>query len=241
MTKVIEFDLSDADEDVWEQGEGRVSEKPKPGVYKCVVEQINPGFTNNDKDRPRLEVIYKVVGDAHGNREPLEELGHEGGDCYGAWLWEYVSFTKASEWKQAQFFKALGVGNPKKTKGKFDAEKHEGTTEVAVRVKHGTYEGNYSPDVSAVWAWDDYLKSLDETDDEVSDIEEELDDDEFFDDDDAEEGVTADDIRGMSKKELKALADEHDVNLKGMNKEQAVEALIEEVVGDDWDEDDVPF
>lgn len=308
MAKVIKFDLSGADEETWEQGDGRISEPPKPGIYKMLVREINPGYSKDDsgkedKGRPRLEVILETVADAKGSKEALATMGHDGGDCAGAWCWDYVSFSKASEWKQAQFFKAIGEGSPKKAKGKFNAEKHEGKTFVKVRVKAGSnQDGDYQPKVAAMWPWEgdnadvdedidaeldgdageeaeehteEELRAMDRDDllaaakaagvevvkgkkkntyvqeilaaqEAAEEDEDEEDDDDDWDDEDEDEssdGPTAEEIREMSPADLKALAKEHGVSLKGMKKSAAIEALIEAVVGDEDedDDDDVPF
>lgn len=227
MAKLVKFDVSDADLDAALQERG-LSEAPKPGVYKARISQINPGYSKDDdgkpdKDRPRLEVIYEIIGDAEGDRDALKEMGIDGGDCYGAWLWDYVSFSKASEWKQAQFFLAIGEVSQKKRKGAFDPEKHEGKTVVKLRVRSGKFEGEYRPRVGGTWRWDSAGKVTDEELDEEFDEELEV--------------PTADEIRKMKVAELRQVAREHDISLKGLKKAGAIDKLISEL-GLEADEDE---
>lgn len=301
MAKIIQFDLSGADEDVWEQGESIDAEPPKKGIYQARVKEINPGFSKGDdgkpdKKRPRLEVVWEIIGDSDGDADALATLGHEGGSCLSAWVWDYVSFSDASEWKQAQFFKTLGVANPKKTKGKFDAEKFEGKFVAKIRVKADTnLDGDYKAKVAATWPWEDADPDTSDIDDELADEladteewdkeslgdlelaelknvarqfdvevakgkkkntyikeilaaqeeadededEEDLEDDELDledDEEEEEEGLTEEDIREMDASELKALAKDNGISLKGMKKSEAIDHLISELV-----EDEVPF
>lgn len=242
MAKVIKFDLSGADDEVWEQGEGVASEQPKPGIYQMRVKEINPGFAKGDdgkidKSRPRLEVIWETIGDADGDREALADLGREGGSCEGAWVWDYVSYSEASEWKQAQFFKSIGEANPLKgkKKGKFNAEKHEGKTVVKVRVKSDTnLEGDYRAKVAATWPWTDEVEDADD------DIDDELDEGSEEESGDELELYTEEDLKEMAPDDLKALAKDWGIEtVKGKRRSTYVkEILAAQEAGEDEDEDD---
>lgn len=245
MTKVIEFDIKDEeDEGLWEEPSESFAEPPKAGAYRMQIKEINPDKTK-DGD-PMIVVVGDIYATKEGDTEAMKELGHKGGDCTGYRFWERISFSKAAQWKMAQFLRAIGEGSPKKTKGKFKAEKHEGKTNVLVTIKHGEYDGNYRPEIRSFFHIskaeedgepDTGPEELDEAEElaEEDDFEEAFEDDE--DDEDEEVFLTLDDLEAMTNKELKALAKEHDVSLKGVKKKaDAVERLADEL-----DIDDVPF
>lgn len=243
MAKIVEFDVSGVDPE--DATAGQDIEDPAPGVYQAQVREINPGYSKGDdgkpdKSRPRLEVIYSIIGDAEGEEEPLEEKGFNGNNCRGARIWDYVSFSEAAEWKLDQFLQSIGESTHKKRKGKFDAEKHQEETIVRMRVKADkNLEGNYRAKVGGTWAWEDLA------DDEISDEDlDELEDDEWdeeeFEDDDL---PTVEEIRDLDVEGLKTASKEHGISLKGLKGIEAAQDKIIEELGleEDWDDDEVPF
>jgi len=252
MAKMVEFDLSGmSDEEFVQDDSPNFAEQPKPGVYTFLIKEIIPGYTQGDKSRPRLEVVLDVVADGKGETESLKTSGKEGGDCTGARIWDYVSFSDASEWKQKQFFKAIGEASPKKKKGKFNAEKHEGKTRFLAVVKaDSNQEGDYRAKIGTIFPigedaatveMDDGLEDELEKDElepeepESEELEEDEDDD-WDDEEEEEDELTEEQIRAMNPAQLKELAKEHGISLKGLKKAAAIDKLVEELV-----EDDVPF
>lgn len=130
----IKFDVSGSDP---EKAVSRDFEPPRPGVHLVKVEEINPGFSKGDdgkpdKTRPRLEIVARV----------------EDGVSKGAPLWDYLSFSEASQWKLDQFLQVFGIATAKKRKGEFDTDTIIG--EVAkVRVKADSGSEEYRPKVTA--------------------------------------------------------------------------------------------
>ncbi len=143
----------------------------------------------------------------------------------------------------------------KKEAGSFDTDKVEGAP-VQLRIKAGSYEGEYKPEIGKVLppkadADDDEDDDDEDDDDEadVTDLEEDDEDEEEADDEDEDEEdeeddelPSEDDINAMAIKELKALAKEHDVDVKEGSKSPGYrKALIEALHSgeeDDEEEDD---
>jgi len=103
---------------------------PKPGYYTAILKTINDGYSktadgDEDKNRPRLECIYEIVGVGREDEPATENYGN---------IWDYVSFSAESEWKRAEFMKALGLADDE-AEVDFDTEEVEGT-KVLIRVKH---------------------------------------------------------------------------------------------------------
>lgn len=147
----IKYDLSDSDGSEAFKG----GESPKPGVYGAKVKECKLGYRKGsdgkpDKDAPRLEVTLEIQD------KPYK----------GSLLWDYLTFTKASQWKLDQFLQAVGVaGEKNKRKGELDPDKVVGK-KIKIRVKADSNQaGEYRGKVGA------YLKSGDDGDDEGSEDE----------------------------------------------------------------------
>lgn len=173
----ITFDVSGSDPKKATQD----LEPPKPGVYVAKVDEINPGYSKDedtgkpDKTRPRLEVIYRI------NK----------GKYKGAPLWDYLSFSEASQWKLDQFLQAVGIATEKKRKGSFDTAKQVGKL-VKVRVQGQGSGEDYRARVRGVFKYDPDAEDDEDTEDEDEvdeDIEDEEEDEETEteDEDDTEE------------------------------------------------------
>jgi len=118
MAKLVEYDISNV-----EASGGGGSEEPKPAVYPAVI-----------------RVCERRTEKADGT--PIDDLRVAldlGGDY--RWLWTYIGFAQASEWKLAEFIRALDL----KETGKFDPDKMVGKM-LRVKVNPGTYEGAYRAD-----------------------------------------------------------------------------------------------
>lgn len=212
----ITFDVSNSDPDKATQD----VEPPKPGVYLCKVAEINPGFSKDDdgkpdKDRPRLEVVYRI---------------HKG-NSKGAPLWDYLSFSEAAQWKLDQFLQAVGVANKKKRKGSFDSSKVIGKL-VKVRVTGQGSGEDYRARVRGVFAYDpdleeeeteededengDEEEEEEETEEEETEEEEEEDDEVELDEDDLDQLGAEADAGGkpgkVAEKRLTELAEERDLD-----------------------------
>jgi hypothetical protein len=119
MAKLIEYDISGV-----EASSGGGSEEPKPSVYPAVIRVCERRTEKNDGTPiDDLRVALDLGGDYR-------------------WLWTYIGFGATSEWKLAEFLRALGM----KEKGKFDPDKLVGKM-IRIKVNPGTYEGEYRADV----------------------------------------------------------------------------------------------
>jgi hypothetical protein len=63
----IKYDVSEINP---EDSAGGALEDPRPGVYNCVIKEINHGFSKGedgkpDKSRARLEVVFQVQDDPY--------------------------------------------------------------------------------------------------------------------------------------------------------------------------------
>lgn len=239
----IKFDVSGSDPSKAIQD----SEPPKPGVYRCKVDEINSGFAKGDdgkpdKSRPRLEVIYRITV----------------GKSKGAPLWDYVSFSEAAQWKLDQFLQAMGVATSKKRKGEFDTAKLINKVVKVRVVADKNNDGDYRPKVKGVFAIgedddvDDDVDDEDEADEEEADEDDEEDDD--SDEDDEEEESTVDPNHPMMKlgaeadaggrpgkvaeKKLKTAAAEADLDPDDYDSWTALAEALAEAEDEDEDDED---
>ena len=115
VAKLIDYDVSGV-----EEGGGGGSEEPKPGVYPARIVSV----TQRDQ---------KADGSPANDLQVILDLG---GDY--RWLYTYVGLGEASDWKLAEFVRAVGL----KDKGKINPEKLANTM-VRLKVNPDQYEGNY--------------------------------------------------------------------------------------------------
>lgn len=123
MAKLIKYDNTGVEESA-----GGTGVKVRPGVKvariaKC--QQRGPGF----------EVENKRDGSPANDIEVALDCGPE----YD-WVFTYIGLSDASDWKLAEFTRALGM----KDKGSFDPAKQVGKI-IRVKINSGEYEGEYSP------------------------------------------------------------------------------------------------
>jgi hypothetical protein len=158
MAKVT-FDVSGSDPDKATQDQ----EPPKPGVYVAKVDAIETGFSKDeetgkpDKSRPRLEVIYRIAK----------------GPSKGFPLWDYLSFSEASQWKMDQFLQAVGVATKTKRKGSFETSKIVGKKLVKVRLSGQGSGDDYRVRVRGVFSYNESEDEGEEEEEELEDEEEE--------------------------------------------------------------------
>ncbi len=112
---------------------------PKVGWYTGMLKTCTSGYSKDsdgkeDTNRPRLECIYEIVGVGREDEPATENYGN---------LWDYVSFSKESEWKRAEFMKAMGLADDEADL-EFDTEEVQGT-KVLMRVKHEAGRDKDSP------------------------------------------------------------------------------------------------
>lgn len=112
---------------------------PKAGWYTGMLKTCTPGLSKNtdgkeDPKRPRLECIYEIVGIGREDEPSTENYGN---------LWDYVSFSAESEWKRAEFMKAMGLADDEADL-EFDTDEVEGT-KVLMRLKHEAGRDKDSP------------------------------------------------------------------------------------------------
>jgi hypothetical protein len=115
VAKLIDYDVSDV-----EEGGGGGSEEPKPSVYPARIVSVTQRDTKSNGDPANdLQVILDLGGDYR-------------------WLYSYIGLGEASDWKLAEFVRAVGL----KDKGKINPDKLKDVM-VRVKVNPDTYEGNY--------------------------------------------------------------------------------------------------
>lgn len=230
-----------------EQAEkGGGGEQPPVGVYTLKIEECNHGFSKGedgqpDQSRPRLEVIYRPVGDAEGN--DLEKNYSR--------VWDYVSFSEAAEWKLAQFLLSIGKIDTKKQakthKGELDTDEAVGKL-VKGRIRADTdLQDNYRARIASTFPIDGDAAGEDDDDLELDEDEDEDEETE----ESAADGLSAEDIDGMKSADLKELVsnlrDEgREIEIpKGAKVKQVRDILKDELFSgeeeEDEDDDDLPF
>lgn len=245
MTKV-KFDLtgSNADE---ARNLGNM-ESPRPGVYRCKVKEINPGFSKDsngkpDQNRPRIEVIFEVQDAAYK----------------GANLWYYLTLGATDSdfpvKKYDQFLQAFGIATSRKRKGEWDTDKVVGKY-CLVRVRAGkNLNDEYKADVGSVMPDGDHEEVTggtggssapafggggDEEWDGGEAFEDEADEAELSEDDDIAEAKEARraELAALSAAALKPIAKEMGVELGGGKKKaQVIDEIIEAEYTDAGDDD----
>lgn len=237
MTK-IKFDLTGSDPDKAKLLGN--TEQPRPGVYRCKVTEVNPGFSkdNNgkpDQSRPRVEVVFEVQDAAYK----------------GASLWYYLTYGEGFPiQKQDQFLQAFGIASSRKRKGEWDTDKVVGKY-CLVRVKAGkNLSDEYKADVSAVMPDGDHEEvtgsggsaaafgpANDDDWDGGEAFEDETSDDTLSDDEDIEAAQQArrEELTAMKPAELKAVAKDADITLGGGKKKAEV---IEEIIAAEYADPD---
>lgn len=215
----VKFDVSGTDPS---KATGTNFEAPRPGVYNVRIDEI----TNNPSKagKPMLTIVSEITS----------------GSFKGSKLWDRIVLTEASQWKLDQFLQAIGLASKSKRRGVLDTEEVIGNKAV-IRVKAGTYNGDYSPEI-AMWMAasddDDLEEAEDDQEGEDGDYDSDDEDDDLDDGDDAagddddedssEDSDEEDDYEDMSVVALRAELIEREMNSKG-----AKPALIKRLRDDD--------
>lgn len=214
-------------------------EPPKPGIYRFLISETNAGFAkeggNEDKSRPRLEVIFSCLDEKHK----------------GAQLWLYIplpgsaSENDFSNQKFDQLLQAVGFTDGKKNrKGELDTDKVLKGKTVKLRVRGGSNQnGDYRAEYGSVFP-DDGEDEVATSDDELMEEDEDvMEEDEVLEDE--EEAFDAEarmgELAQMSVAELKAIGKEYGIKLGGLTKSTLVDAIVEaesEAVEEEVLEDD---
>lgn len=251
----IKYNVKGADHKANAEGGGEVTPK---GVYIAELAEANLGYSKDDdgkpdKDRPRIECIWKPIAQADGS--PLDKNYMP--------VWDYVSFSDAAEWKLDQFLQSIGVDTESEEEGELDLTRFaakvtnlkgeeskgkKGTpVKCKIRVVGGkNLEGDYKPKIGGTYRLtDEDEEALDEELEAAAEEETEPDEPEWEDEDDEGEGeeddLTAEDVDEMPAADLKALVKEHGIKVKKGMKVKDVRELVKEELGLDEDEDDLPF
>lgn len=233
------------------KGESRDYEEPQPGRYNAAVHTCEVEGKKRDKNVKQLHVAYQIDkdhpkygGSVVHERVPLPE--DVGGDL-----------AENTEWKYTQFLIAMGLLDPASKKKshtvEFDTDDIPGTA-VLLRVKAGSYNGEYRAEVGTVLpridgeddegVEDEDVAEVEDDDleDEGFDEEAEDEDEDDFDEDEAEE-LTAEYIDDLDADGLKELMAEYELkkpkNVKGIKGVRAW--LKEELLPDDEDDEEDPF
>lgn len=186
---------------------------PAPvGVYRAKIVKAEP--KESSKGNQMIEVQYRLTHDGAGKK-----LKEEYGD-----LWDYPILDHEHPFVKArlkEFITALGF----KSAGTIDTDKIVGKS-VQVKLKSDTdQDGDYRPRVGKVMGLP------------TEDIEEPDEDDEDESEDGDEEEL---DLDAMSRKELKDLIaeEELDIKVKKSMSDDDIRAAIAELLGEDEDEDE---
>lgn len=196
--------------------------QPKPGLYNAKIDECESGTSK--AGNPQLRIVLKISE----------------GEFKGANLFHYVPTDADSPgyFRMKELITALGA----KPKGQLDTDKIVGTP-VQVRVKADSFEGEYRARVGSLLA-----EKGDADEDE--DLDEDGEDDEDLDEDEdgaEEEGdgeeYTEDDLKELSVKDLKGVAEEFEVEvpegkLTPPKKRALIAAILEAQGGEDEDEDE---
>lgn len=117
MAKLIPYDVTGV-----EESGGGTGVKVKPGVRPARIVRC-------------AQRTQKRNGDPVNDLEIALDVGSE-----FDWVFTYVGLDEASDWKLAEFVRALGL----KDKGKIDPDKLVGQL-LRVKINPGEYDGQYSP------------------------------------------------------------------------------------------------
>ena len=177
---------------------------PKQGWYTGMLKTCTSGYSKDsdggeDTSRPRLECIYEIVGVGREDEPVTENYGN---------LWDYVSFSEESEWKRAEFMKAMGLADDE-AEVDFDTDDVEGT-KVLMRVKHEKGRDKDSPPRAKV------AKLLPFTDEDrdaaFNDANGGATEDVDFGDEPEGEYLTEEQLQAMDVKELGKVATDFDID-----------------------------
>jgi len=211
----ISYDISGSDP----EKATREFVQPKPGVYSAKIFALLPGFTDNDKARPRIEVTVELTGKEYK----------------GARIFDYIGMTESSAWKLDQFLQALGIATKtSKRKGKFKTETLL-NKKLRIRIKGDTYNDEYKAKLGQ------YLAAEGTTDDGEEEAEpegEELEAEETeeLEAEEAEESeevaefdaeARAEELQSAELKDIRAIMNEYGLSKEIKGRSKMITAVVE--------------
>lgn len=226
------------------------------GLYILTGSECNPGYSKDkegdeDRNRPRLECIWKITGIGKDDVETKENYGN---------IWDYVSFSKEAGWSRARFGKAVGalpLDAEDDTDFDYDTDDFEG---VRVLAKLKVQKGRTKDDpprnrIQGMWNLEDQAAGLDAAFGGGAEDQESFGEESVFgggDDSSDEEELTEEQLQGMDLKELGSLAKEYDldpndsiVKVKGKTDADKTKAKIIEAIlaaaSEGGDDEESPF
>lgn len=219
---------------------------PRPGVHPFKIIEVNAGFSKDkagepDQKRPRLEVVFSCLAPLYKGGQVWLYLPVKGSEAY----------EKVSEQKWDQLLQAVGHTDGKKNRaGELDTDKVLLNKVVKVRVKEGANQsGDYKAEFGSVFPFDgdESELELEGGEDDLLSDDEELggEDEELIDEDEGEgEQDRLAELMAMEVKDLKGIAKELGIVLKGKTKATLAEAIVEkegeaEAEGDGDGEDEL--
>lgn len=243
---------------------------PPKGYHLLRLEEVVPGHTQGDKDRPNIKMQWKIVGVGREGKKVEENYMH---------IFDYVSFSEASQWKRDEVAAALGLKMKGKAKaGDLEMEIDPGKpgtvigTVVLGRIKidAATEQYDASPKIAKLLPVPDETAVPDAFGEDDDTSEDAPESDPFTEDEDGEDSeeeteagdeedgelLTREDLEGMEPKELAETASEFDIDIsdftgKGKSKaaqkkdkmKQVIDAILEAQGdgGEDEDDDEDPF
>lgn len=201
-------------------------EVPKPGFYHVKIVEANAGYSKTDgeedKNKPRIEVVYEIVGEGMEAKEP--------GANYGR-IWDYITFGDGyAATRRTEFAMALGATKEEVESGvDFDTDemlerviiarlKHEKDKRKSEEEKKVVNRARVAT-VMALDAADGYQEAAFSEDAFAGDGEDDGDGDAFADDVEDEGGeesdlLTQEELEGYDLKELGNVAKEFDLDPK---------------------------
>jgi hypothetical protein len=111
---------------------------PPVGFYTATIKSCDAGFSKTDgeedKSKPRLQVVWTIVGVGREDEKPDANYGQ---------IWDYVSMSAAAGWKRVEFLQAT---NQDATPGKksFDTDDVVGV-KALIRIKHENGQNKGDP------------------------------------------------------------------------------------------------
>lgn len=197
------FKISITKDDLEQATQGDFETAP-PGFYILKMKECNHSYTNNDKERPRLECIYTIVAEGReGNEKPRKNYGQ---------IWDYVSLSGTAGWKVAQFALAFGLTDGRKMSFDLDPMKLVGKKVIGyIKNEHKPDSEDMTAKVRTLYPFSGEGLGIepDPFPDEESDAGEENEEEETVSNDDY---VTAEELRELDVKSLGELAKQFDID-----------------------------
>lgn len=219
-----------------ERGGGEFDTTIEPGLYAAKVKSCDLGQSKPSEKNPKGLQMLKVIFELTNSK----------------WKGALISTNvfpgyEAAAWKWAEFLDAVWLVKGKKEAGSFDTDKVVGAP-VQLRIKAGSYDGEYKPEIGKVLPpKDEDPEDDDEEDEDEPDVDEDDEDDEEEDEDDSSDDDDDDDdeeedddddeeedYNTWSLDDLKAEIKHRRIKITGKGTKKA---LIKALEADDEDDD----